>query len=293
MRFPRIAAVITVSLLAAACADAPAEPSGPGTGDGDRVDHASGPGDLLLQMSFEGGFVPLEWNFQALPTFSLYGDGTVIVPGAQIAIYPGPALPAIGVRVVDERATQALLRRALDAGLGERDRDLSDTGDVAIADASTTVFTLTVGGRTTTTRVYALGLDDGSVVAGLPADQAELRRALSDLSTTLSDLSWLPEGSVGEEDLYEGTAARILVGPERQDEELPQRPVSWPLDRPLASMDAAPAWGPDATCAVVEGADWQLVRDLAVGANQLTPWKSGTSRYSLVIRPLLPHEHGC
>ena len=58
-------------------------------------------------------------------------------------------------------------------------------------------------------------------------------------------------------------------------------------------MDTAEAWGPDARCAVVEGAEWQMVRELAETANQLTPWKSGGERYSLVIRPLLPHEHGC
>ena len=237
--------------------------------------------------------MPLEWNFQAVPTFSLFGDGTVVVPSAQIAIYPGPALPAIGARTVDERAIQALLQRALDAGLGDRDRDLSDTGDVAIADASTTVFTLTVEGRTTTTRVYALGMDDGSVGPGLSPEDAELRRELSDLAAALGDLDWLPESSVGQEGLYAGAAARILIGPERADEELPQRAVTWPLDRPLASMDAADTWGPDARCAVVEGAEWQMVRDLADDANQLTAWKSEGERYSLVIRPLLPNEHGC
>ena len=49
MLVPRIAAVFTLTLLAAACADAAPVPSDPGPGDGgERIDHQAGPSDLLL-----------------------------------------------------------------------------------------------------------------------------------------------------------------------------------------------------------------------------------------------------
>jgi hypothetical protein len=37
-----------------------------------------------------------------VPIFSLLGDATLILPGAQVELYPGPALPAISSRQVDE-----------------------------------------------------------------------------------------------------------------------------------------------------------------------------------------------
>ena len=69
-------------------------------------------------MAYEGGFVPVDYMLSAMPSFSLYGDGTLITPGAQIDIYPGPALPAIQQQQVSEAAIQAILQAALDAGLG-------------------------------------------------------------------------------------------------------------------------------------------------------------------------------
>ena len=63
----------------------------------------------------EGGFVPVEWTYTNFPFYSLYGDGTLIVPGAQIEIYPGPALPAISSRQVDEAGIQAILEKAIAA----------------------------------------------------------------------------------------------------------------------------------------------------------------------------------
>src|SRR5688572_24414085 len=130
----RPAIVVPILLALAACADATTN-----TGDG-SIDHATGGGDLLVRVALEGGFVPLESNLTNLPTFSLYGDGTLVQPGAQIEIYPSPALPAISSRTVDEAGIQAILRETLDAIEGVPD-NLTDLYSVQIADVPSTVIT--------------------------------------------------------------------------------------------------------------------------------------------------------
>jgi hypothetical protein len=282
MRMRMLAILVGVAALAGACADAP----GPGDMDRDAtIDHARGRGDLLLRVADEGGFV------RAIPSFSLYGDGTVIAPGAQIAIYPPPALPAVFARSASEEGIQALLRRAVDAGLTGPDRDLVDTGDVGIADASTTVFTLATQGQTTTFRIYALGMED--TFPGLEPAQASLRRDLASLAADLGDLGWLPSGSIGKEQSWEGAAGQLLIGPERRDPDLPQHAVRWPLPSTLAVLGEPVAWAEDTRCAVIGGEDWRAVRALAEGANELTPWRSDGQRFWLALRPLLPDEPGC
>lgn len=282
-----IAAALVMALVAGACADA-AAPGDQETASGDRIDHPTGSRDVVLRLAFEGGYVPADHAFTSPPSFVLYGDGTVVTPGVQIMIYPAPSLPAIIVREVGEDGVQALLRRALEAGLGERDLGVEDVGRPSVTDLPTAVFTLSAKGRTTVARVYALDVDDAP---GLTDAQRELRRRLARLAAHLTDLSWLPQGSVGDERLYLGEAARLLVAPYRPDPQLPQRPVDWPLAIDLGG--AGREVGGASRCLVVEGEDWARLREVAGSTNQLTPWVHDGKRYSIEIRPLLPDESGC
>ena len=286
-----LALALALAVVLTACADDPATSGG----DPSPVPPAGGD-DVVLRLSYEGGFVPVDYHVLAAPAFTLYGDGTVITPGAQIEIYPGPALPAIVQRRVDPQAIDAIVERAREAGLGRRDLDLADTGNVAIADASTAVFTLTIDGRTTTARVYALGLEGDPVAQpGLSEEEAELRRDLSALAQDLGDLSWVEEagGTLGTESMYLGQAARLIVGRLREDPELVQEPVDWPLDAALATLGEPIEVMPHSRCAVVDGPDWHTLVGVAQGANQLTPWTDGDQTRSIAFRPLLPDESGC
>ena len=284
--------VVVAALVLGACADDPA-PAGDGASP---PDGPSIPSDgVVLRLANEGGFVPAGFSLLDVPTFTLYADGTVITPGAQIELYPGPALPAIAERQVDEAAIRAIVERALAAGLGDGDVDLSDTGDVAIADASTAVFTLTVDGETSTAKVYAMGFEDPGMMPGLSEREIEIRRELAALAADLSDLSWVEQegGSLGEERMYVGETARILIGPLFDDPELPQEPIAWPLDARLKTFGEAVTWDDRTRCAVVDGQDWTTLHDAAAGANQLTPWTDGSTERSIAFRPLLPDETGC
>jgi hypothetical protein len=280
------AALIAASLALVACADVPVDP-----GDG-GIDHSTARDDVLVRVAFEGGFTPIEWTYTNFPIFLLLGDGTLILPGAQIELYPGPALPAISSRQVDEAGIQAILEEALDA-ISKIPDDLSDLGFMGIADAHTTVITVSAGGVNRTIRAYALA-ELSERPEGMPDEEYRARVRLQELVTKLGTLeTWLPDGSIGPEAGYEASAARLFIGTYRGVDDLPQEPVPWPLDRALASFgDAADDPGLY-RCGVVEGADWTTVRAAASRANELTPWTDAGNRSSILFRPLLPNETGC
>jgi hypothetical protein len=286
------AALLLLVLVASACADAPTEPGdGSASADGGLV-HPSGAADLLLRVSFEGGFVPVEYHLTAAPTFSLFGDGTVVTQGAQIEIYPGPALPPLIATPLTERGVESLLRDAIATGLDE-EHEYTDLGSVGVADASTTVFTLTVDGEARVTKVYALGILGGERPEGMSQAEYDARARLERFQAELQDLrATLPEGSVGEDTPYTPTGLRLFIREYRPDPELEQRSERWPLDTPLSSL-GEPTDVAGYSCAVVDGADLEAVLPLAQAANQLTPWSSEGERYGIVFRPLLPDESGC
>jgi hypothetical protein len=283
----RRAVVLVPMLVLAACAD---PPTGAGDG-GSTIEHESGPGDLLIRVAFEGGLVGVDRHLTNLPIFSLYGDGTLLQPGAQIAIYPGPALPAISSRTIDEAGIQAVLGEALRAIEGAPDH-LTDLSSMPIADATSVVFVVNAGGVERRISLYALA-EAPDRPEGMPDDVYEARQRLSRLVTKLGNLQpWLPAGSLGDETTYEGQAARVFVSEYRKVDDLPQQPVAWPVGGSLAHF-GEPTQPAGYRCGTLDGQDWAAVREAAARANQLTPWTDGGDRFSVLFRPLLPDETGC
>jgi hypothetical protein len=271
-----LAIVAIVALGLTACARA----TGPGS-DGSAtpgpISHPFAANELLLRVEDTGGFIAPEALLQRYPIFSLYGDGTVITEGAQIAIYPPPALPALIATHVSEAGVQRILRAAIAAGLGGPS---ATYGGIRMPDAPDTVFTLNLHGRTHAITVTALGMgsdgtsappgEPGSVAGGtrgstgsaagtiaprssspagptgatrrLSRDEARARAALYALETKLAELrSWLPAGSVGEDAPYEPTAMRVYVtdgAPGGPGGALHEPDVTWPLATPLAAFGA-------------------------------------------------------
>ncbi|HEX6581289.1 MAG TPA: hypothetical protein VF195_10510 [Actinomycetota bacterium] len=281
----RLPAALALLLTLAACADSPVDP---GVGG---IDHSTAPDEVLVRISYEGGFVPVEWTYTNFAFYSLLGDGTLIVPGAQIEIYPGPALPAVSSRHVSEAGIQAILEQAM-AVIRNIPADLNDLGFMNIADASTTVITVSAGGVDRTIRAYALS-ELTERPDGMPAREYQARLSLQELVATLTGpTEWLPEGSLGPEGAYEASAARVFVGNYRAVDDLKQEPMPWPLGAGLADFgDAIPPGG--MRCGVVGGENWDTLRESAAAANQLTPWTDAGDRYSILFRPLLPDERGC
>ena len=132
MRYRLPAALATLTLLLGACANAPTGDGGDTPTPTGAISHATGADQVLLKVSYEGGFVAPSTLATRLPAFALYGDGTILMPGAEDTIYPGPALPSIVAQVASEDGIQAILQAAVDAGL-ERDGDYGDMGQMGVA----------------------------------------------------------------------------------------------------------------------------------------------------------------
>jgi hypothetical protein len=227
-----------------------------------------------------------------MPMFSLYGDGLVVTPGVRSMIYPGPALSPVAQERLTADAIQLLLQAAVDAGLNSG-RSLTDLGSVAISDAPTTTFTLVIDGQTHTTRVYALG-ETGSRPQGMSQTEYQARQDLAAFEAKATDLSWLPQGSISDSGTFRPDGLRVFVASYQGDQTLTEPAVAWPLTPGLASF-GQPLGGPfqGMRCGTITGADASTLLQPVQNANQLTPWTSDGSSYSLVFRALLPDEHGC
>jgi hypothetical protein len=279
-------ASIVFLLFLMSCANAPADP-----GAGSGVEHSTDGHDVLVRVAFEGGFVAPRWTYTSIPSFSLYGDGTLVLPGAQIELYPGPALPSISTRTVTEEGIQATLEEVLLSIRGVPD-EMLDMGSVGLADVPTTVITVHAGDVDRTIKVYGL-----SELTERPERMSEEefrgRGQLQELVTKLGGLgTWLPDGSLGTETMYEGSGARLFVS-EYQRVDLPQEPIGWPLGESLGRFGEMATGSDTYRCGVVEGSEWATLREAASRANELTPWTEAGARFSILFRPLLPDERGC
>lgn len=274
---------------AAACAKSTTGPGGSSGG----IEHPMGPNDLVLKVATGGGFVAPATHYKEFPSFALYGDGRLIMQGPQIEIYPGPALPNLQVTRITEDGVQAILEAAKAAGLLGPDQKYEF---MTISDAPTTTFTLVAAGSRHVISVYALSEATGAGGQGIPPAELQARQALAGFLGKLGDLgSWLPKGSVSEEGAYTSDGLRIFVLDQAANPEpgLEQKPVDWPLAQPLASFGEPLANGPEGRCGSVSGDELKTLLPLAEKANELTPWRSAGTSYSLVFRPLLPDESGC
>jgi hypothetical protein len=281
---PAAASILLILLMS--CADAPADP-----GAGSGIDHSTDGHDVLVRVAFEGGFVPLEWTYRSLPSFSLYGDGTLVLPGAQIELYPGPALPAIATRTMTEEGIQTTLEEALGSIRGVPD-EMLDMGSVGLADVPTTVITIRAGDVDRTIKVYGLS-ELTERPQHMSAEEFQARGQLQQLVTKLEGLAtWLPDGSLGTETSYEGSGARLFVSEYRKGD-LPQEPITWPLQEDLDRFGDVVIGSETYRCGIVEGTEWTTLREAASQANELTPWTESGTRFSILFRPLLPDERGC
>ena len=185
--------LVALSLLVAGCAAGPsattppstaptatASPSGGGFG---AIEHATGPTDVLLRFEQGGGFVAPAFLATQAPTFTLYGDGTVV--------FRNPAqdpLPPIG-SVVPERPfrtaslTEDQIQGVLEDALGPGGLGIARTDyrSDQIADAPTATFTIDAGGLRKQVSIYALGMDvQGSADAPARAAFQKLAERLQD-----------------------------------------------------------------------------------------------------------------
>jgi hypothetical protein len=289
-RVPRPTVPLTLGLavLLASCA------FGAG-GSPPSVQHPAGD-QLVLRVAFQGGFVAPQVPLSRLPTFTLLGDGRVIVEGAQDMIYPGPALPAVLVRGLSEAGMQAVLAEVLGSGAFGSSGEFRGARNV-IMDAADTVFTLRAGGREVTVVVYALNEYDTSAnTGGVSADEVATYRALSHLNARLTSLDqWLPSSDWTDPSWkpFVPESLRLLVRNATADPPdesgIANQLLPWPNSSAAGSFGAVTTID-RSRCGVVSGQEAAAWYAALTTANTLTRFAQGGDRYQVTARQLLPDE---
>ena len=250
-----------------------------------------GDGTLVLRVEDVGGFVPAEWTYSRLPTYSLYTDGRLITDGPVPAIYPGPALPNVQMQQLDDATLRALLDAAVAAGIA----DTADLGSPPVADVPSTRFTLTTAQGTVVREVYALWeqvLEGDGSEAGLTEEQVAGRAKLRELLTALSDVGQQPgpDGQLAVESYVPAAVAAVATPWAEPEDQLSHAELPWPGPELPGEALGGPL---QVGCVVATGEQATAVLAAAAAATAATPWVSGGTRWSVLLRPLLPDEDGC
>ena len=293
---PTLAATLAIVLLAACsgAASSPGGSAGPSTSPtpvpspthpAGFIEHPTGATELVLRYEEGGGFVAPSFLVTEGPSFSLYGDGTVIFRDPT-------AIPPEGVGTVSFNTTyqiakltedqiQTLLQFAIGPGGLAAARA---SYQLPVADAPTTTFTLTAGSITKTTSVNGLGLDvqpgpDAVILAQL----ASLKSRLQGFGTEIvGEKPWSPDRFRGVLMPAEG---QVVAG---------QLPWPWTTIQPadfVAPADPNLPTFPRRTLLPADVAALKLA-GLEGGARGIFLLGPDGKTYELGLRPLLPDEKG-
>jgi hypothetical protein len=285
---PLLPATFALSLLLVACA------AGPG-GSGGPIAHPAGD-ELVLRISYRGGLAGNAMLLTESPPFTLTGDGRVIVPGPQVELFPGPALPAVDVRRLNEAGIQAVLNEVARTGVfGASIEYVGARGFVM--DANDTIFTLHADGREVEVLVYGLDtLDPAGQNPGVSAAEIAAHGSLSRLRDRLMNLEgWLPASAWAEPSWrpFEPAALRLMV--RNADADPPDgngignQVLEWPDDsNPVTFGDPGPF--DEQRCGVVSGQRAQDWYEALSVANELTRFVKDDHRYQVTVRLMLPDE---
>jgi hypothetical protein len=280
------------------------EPASPTTNP-DLIDHPTGDDEVIVKIEYAGGFMMPQSLITRLPLFVLFGNGCYVVQGPQIEIYPAPALPNLQETCLSEEGVQEILAKAKAAGLLDGD---AEYGNDMIADAATTVFTVTANGQTSTVSAYALEMDATMAGSTMTDEEKEARAKLATFLQEMTGLeSWIEPAMIVEPaHEYEIERMQIAVLPADspsapQPEGIEVQTLDWPLTTDLATFGTPYLTG-EFSCGVVEGADLTTLMESLREANELTHWVSpsaatpgaeGGEEYILFLRPLFPGEEPC
>lgn len=298
----RPASVVALTLLVAACtgsagspapsvapADLPSggpteQPSGSPAEVG-AIEHPTGATDIVLRYDVGGGFMMAGWAASQVPTFTLYGDGTVVFRNTMQEMPPAVGSVTRGnplrIARLSEAQIQDLLEFAIGtSGLGAA-REQYD--NPMVTDVGTTTFTIDAGGVKKDVNIYALGMETEGV-PDMPA-----RRAFNALAQRLSDFD---QGGAIPTDVYAPAAYRgiLMDGTGMVDPGI----IAWPWTDIAPSDFKGPA-DPNAFQLAQRTLTPEEVEALGVevpegGFQGLLISGPDGKTYSFSLRPLLPDE---
>jgi hypothetical protein len=230
-----------------------------------------------------GGFVPFGFLFSQSPSFTLYGDGTVIFKEIDLRAggpFGGQAMLPWIVSRLTEADIQTLLTYALTTGRLANARENYDNH--LIADASSTFFNLNAGGVEKVITIYAL------METSEPGPDQVDRNGFSQLANVLNDFG--NQSGLDLDDLaaYEPELYKVLLM-EGFGEPVGQV-LDWPWDD-LTVADWPDAEEPDGRIAFLDAEHVAKLTDVPNGGH-IGIWVTtpdGTN-VQFGIRPLLPDE---
>jgi hypothetical protein len=288
-RVRRAVLALVVALVLAACS------SGDGDGDGGggasrspepqrRRPEIPTEGDtVVLQFTTGGGIAGPCCDRWVVPEMTVYGDGRVVIADGGA----GP-VPAVRQATVDPADLADLFADAAEADL--LDEPAPPTGTLC-CDLSETVVVLTDATATHDLSVVGLGAEDNAN-ADLTDDERAAREAIVDLRRQLEGLA--EAGDARGPYVAHELAVYVFAGEVGPDVE---PPPPWPLDYSL-DQGGTPI-DPDGRCfTLTTGSDTVLAAAAAREAggevaDATTLWTSAGRTWHVLLRPLLPHEHGC
>lgn len=296
-RLPALSAVLSLAIVVAACgasASPPASvvPSGSASSTGPAspdpptgtIDHPTGAADVILRLEEGGGFVPMGALVGQAPSFSLYGDGTVIFRNLFTEpLPPGPLVrdkPFRSARLSEDQVQGLLTFALVDGGLGIARVSYENP---MVIDAGTSYFTIDAGGVRKTVTVVALDFAE----EGVPDLAA--RQAFKRLAERLRDFD---EGGSIETGIWEPERYRAVL----YDAFGGGDPVAWPWpdiepDDFVARNDPqVPATGFPSRVMTHDEVGVLELDDIEGGIQGLILTLPDGSQSSLALRPLLPDE---
>lgn len=252
------------------------EPSGTPVG----IEHATGAKDVVLRFEEGGGFMAMGFLAGQAPTFTLYGDGTVIFRDWSQQQPPaiGDASPQLPYQIVKltEDEVQQLLEYVIGPGaLGIARASYVQGG---IADAPTSVFTLNAGGTTKTVSVNALGFDNPQ------SPDALILKQLADAGTRLREFK-AANAPVWQPDRYRGILTPDAFGNPRDWPWPDLKPSDW------HTMTTPNGFTWNARTMTAAEIDALTMEHIEGGVINVVVSGPGDGKvYSFTLRPLLPDE---
>ncbi len=234
---------------------------------------------MLLQITDEGGFAPIEFIINQLPRFTLYADGTLLSPGVIPAIFPGPILSPLQETLLDGDDLEDVMTLIEAIGLPTIDEVIDSSLNTRVADASTTI-------------ARYFDADGGEHVYGVYALGLAFDEPQPDATLNLGALVDLLDGFAAREgDVFEPDRLQLWLNETPFVDPQLSETLPWPLAVTPDDFEL------DATfnrgCYVLAGEAAAAAIDAFNGGNQATLWEYEGSELQILARPLLPGEAGC
>jgi len=259
--------IVVLHLVIAAAVAACAGSEGPSA---DPPAFPVGPEAIVFQFQTGGGLAGPCCEPWAVPDITAYGDGRVVVRGPNVGRVPGLRQATISETdlaqlVADARVAGLLGPEPVDVGVVCCDMSYTN---VVIADAAMAQEFVVMG-------LGALGRD-------LTQDQIRTRQAISDLWARLFALAGQDAGGseYGPDELVAYVRAPFAGAADA---------TPWPLDEPRLE---APN-GNNPRCLHIAAGDDVGTLLRAAQRNPGDNWTIDGREWTVFVRPLLPHEHGC